>query len=189
MSSPSGPVPPSPNGGAFVPPASQPVGGQQQFPTYGHSQQPAYPQQPVAAPQQQPTSWRTLTLDLKQPPWYGWTWLQPTVTIDGYAYSAGWTRLNYQIPADRPVSVQCHVNYMWAYGKASAVLEPWHAPHLEYTAPANAWFDGDLGAPGTTTAKGKGMAIGILVVLGGIVLLSLALSIGALMLASLSGGS
>jgi hypothetical protein len=87
------------------------------------------------------------------------------------------------------VYVQCHVNYLWAYGKASAVLEPWQAPHLEYTAPANAWFDGDLGAPGTTTAKGKGVAIGFLLVIGALVLMSLTLSIGALALASLSGGS
>jgi hypothetical protein len=125
--------------------------------------QPLYAQQP-AQPQGQPTSWRTLTVDLKQPPWYGYTWLKPTVTIDGYSYGAQWTRCSYQVPADRPVHVQCHVNYLWEYGKAAAILQPNHMAHLEYTAPAQAWYPGDIGAPGTTQANGKGFAIGILVV-------------------------
>ena len=191
MSTPSGPFVPPSNGGSFVPPPAQPSYGQQQphppaqQQPYPPAQQPGYPPQPQ--PQQQPTSWRTLTLDMKQAPWYGWTWLQPTVTIDGYAYAAGWGRLNYQVPADRPVYVQCHINYLWAYGKAAAVLEPWHTAHLEYTAPANAWFAGDMGAPGSTKANGKAAMIAILSVMGALIGLSFALMIGLVVLGGMTG--
>ena len=132
---------------------------QPQFASPQPPSQPGYPQQ-----QGQPTSWRILTMDLKQPPWYGYTWLKPTVTIDGFAYGAEWKRCTYQVPADRPVHVQCHVNYLWEYGKAALTLQPNQQPHLEYTAPAQAYFSGDIGAPGTTQANGKGVAIGILAV-------------------------
>ncbi|RUR01034.1 hypothetical protein [Labedella endophytica] len=154
-------------------------GQQPQFAHPSAPVQPGYPQQQAQPtphqPQGQPTSWRTLTIDLKQPPWYGWTWLQPTVTIDGFAYSAGWTRLNYTVPAGRPVYVQCHVNYLWEYGKAATTLDPRQQPHLEYTAPAQAYFPGDIGAPGTTKANGKGVAIGILCFFGAIIVLMLGL--------------
>lgn len=163
------------------PPQQQPV-PQQQFAPPSAPVQPGYPQQPQG--QGQPTSWRTLTLDLKQPPWYGWTWLQPTVTIDGFAYSAGWTRLHYTVPADRPVYVQCHVNYLWEYGKAATTLDPRQQPHLEYTAPAQAYFRGDIGAPGNTKANGKSVAIGILCVLGGMILLMIGLAVASIALAA-----
>jgi hypothetical protein len=197
MSTPSGPFVQPSNDGPFTPPPPQASPGiaqplqPQAPPAFAQPQQQAFgfqPQSPQPGyPQQQPTAWRTLTLDLKQPPWYGRTWLQPTVTIDGFASSAGWTRQQYQIPADRPVHVQCHVNYLWAYGKASAVLQPGHAPYLEYTAPAQAWFDGEIGAPGTTTAKGKAVAIGFLVVFGILVLGIVAGILGIIALGAVSG--
>lgn len=189
------PVPQQPY--APQPPAPQ-YPAQQQYPTpqqpFAQPQfasptgpaQPGYPQQ-HAQPQGQPTSWRTLTLDMKQAPWYGWTWLQPTVTIDGYAYSASWTRLQYQVPADRPVYVQCHVNYLWQYGKAATTLQPNQQPHLEYTVPSNGWVAGDIGAPGTTTSNGKGIAIGFLCFAGALLLLSVGTAIVSVAIAASSG--
>jgi hypothetical protein len=187
MSTPSGSFVPPSNDQPFAPPSPQgpPAFAHPQAQPQPHGIQPQYQQQ--GYPQQQPTAWRTLTLDLKQPPWYARTWLQPTVTIDGFASSAGWSRQQYQIPADRPVHVQCHVNYLWSYGKASAVLQPGHAPHLEYAAPAQAWFDGDIGAPGTTTAKGKAVAIAFLVLFGLLILGMAAGIIGIFALGAATG--
>ncbi|PSL39099.1 hypothetical protein CLV49_2731 [Labedella gwakjiensis] len=184
------PYPPQQYPSQQYPNPQQPYAPQQpQYPT----QQPQFatpqpPAQPGYAQQQpqpgQPTSFRTLTLDLKNAPWYGWTFLQPTVTIDGFRYSAGWSRMQYQVPADRPVYVQCHVAYLWEYGKAATTLQPNQNPHLEYTVPSNAWVAGDIGAPGTTTSKGKGLTIGVLCFLGAVIVGSIGLAIISIALAA-----
>lgn len=97
--------------------------------------------------------------------------IPPTVAIDGRSYLVQWGQVAFEVPADRPVHVAVWVEYQRQVGAASVLLAPEMPPTLEYAAPAQFAFAGQLGAPGTVRRKG-GVYLGCM----------LAMLIGALLL-------
>lgn len=101
-----------------------------------------------------PIPTRTLTLHARKQPLVASSWVAPVVLLDGNRFALGWGTQRYTIPADRPVHIQCEMPFLFTYGRAIAVLEPNQIPELEYSPPASQWFQGEIGAPGTTKTRG-----------------------------------
>lgn len=97
----------------------------------------------------------------------------PTVSIDGRSYLVKWGRVAFEVPAERPVHVAVWVEYRRQVGAASVLLSPEVPPVLEYAAPAQFAFAGQLGAPGTVRRKGGAYLGCMLALLIGAVLLLL----------------
>ena len=113
----------------------------------------AYPVVPFAGDPQTPR--RVLEIDLHPTP--AMRWRHPNVVVDGRAYLLAWGRQWIEIPADRPVHLAVWVDLRRQAGAASTVLGVDSEPRLEYAAPAHPGAPGQLGAPGTTTARGRGV--------------------------------
>ena len=124
-----------------------------------------------AMPQQIPT--RTLTLIAKKQPLIATSWVAPDVLLDGHRFRLAWGPNLLTIPADRPVHVQCEMPFIFTYGRAVALLQPNHLPELEYSPPASQWFQGEIGAVGTTKTNGTWLIWTLLGVLGAVVVLGL----------------
>ena len=101
-----------------------------------------------------PIPTRTLTLHARKQPLLASSWVAPVVLLDGNRFALGWGTQQFTIPADRPVHVQCEMPFLFTYGRAIAVIQPNQIPELEYSPPASQWFQGEIGAPGTTATRG-----------------------------------
>jgi hypothetical protein len=121
-----------------------------------------------SAPAAIPT--RNIVIHAKKLPLLLSPWTPPSVLLDGNAFPMHWGTNVFTIPADRPVHVQCQMPFIITYGIAAVVVEPFHAPELEYSPPGNKWFPGELGAPGTTNHRGSWLTYSVLGLLGLVVL-------------------
>jgi hypothetical protein len=97
---------------------------------------------------------RTLTLFAKKQPLIATSWVAPVALLDGHRFPLAWGPNALTIPADRPVHVRCEMPFVRSYGSASTVLQPDQLPELEYSPPSSQWFQGEIGAPGTTKTNG-----------------------------------
>jgi len=125
---------------------------------------------------------RTLTINSRKLPLIATSWVAPIVLLDGNRFPLGWGVRTFTVPADRPVHIQCEMPYIFSYGRAAAILEQQHVAELEYSAPALAWFGGEIGAPGTTKTRGTWavwLMMGVLglVLVGGVAAFAVALSL------------
>jgi hypothetical protein len=91
--------------------------------------------------------------------------VSPAVLVDGRQYVVDWGRVALEVPADRPVHVCVLALHRRPLGVASLVLMPDREPALEYSAPSHLSMAGELGAPGTTSHRGRGLQAGLLTVL------------------------
>jgi hypothetical protein len=119
-----------------------------------------------ASPQQSPT--RTLTLVAKKQPLIATSWVSPVAVVAGERFPLAWGPNTLTIPADRDVYVHCEMPFVRSYGSASTVLQPNQLAELEYSPPSSQWFQGEIGAPGTTKTNGTWFIwamVGVLVVI------------------------
>lgn len=87
------------------------------------------------------------------------------VHIDGSMYPVRWGTAHFEIPADRPVYLSVYQPRRTIVGLAATVLPPQAPAELEYTSPAHLAMAGEIGPPGTTSARGVGLQIVLLVLL------------------------
>ncbi|OYD69535.1 hypothetical protein BDB13_3102 [Rhodococcus sp. OK302] len=117
---------------------------------------------------------------------------RPFVTINGHTDVLPWGEHRVSIPDAQPLSIDIYVNVRdpkskrWTFGRCDAVVPPGIGRVVEYSAPAQESFKGDLGPSGTTRSHGliaQALIVGALGLLCALILLGF-LGMG---LAALSG--
>ena len=118
---------------------------------------------------------RTLELTTTPYPWGRYGMVDLVIAIDGVPQPAQWGTGRWQIPVDRPVTVDVHLQSgRRVAGAGRHVIPPGGEVRLEYKAPAGWGSPGALGPVGTVHHEGTDRhAITSAVLIGGVVLVSL----------------
>lgn len=121
---------------------------------------------------------RTMVLELRKTPTLLFS--SPWVQVDGHRMMARWGSIQLPVPADRPCLIEAYLPYIGGFvGTANAGfwLYPQNPPYLEYSAPYQKFFAGEMGPPGTTHHHCKTAVIAMGIGIGAILLLILVLMV------------
>jgi hypothetical protein len=87
-------------------------------------------------------------------PWFAlYGFIRPTLVVGGRAQPVQWGIGTWQVPTDEAVPIGVFLfNRLWRFGQAEHVLEPEHAPRIEYRAPVLPFLRGRIRALPSTRA-------------------------------------
>ncbi|BDZ39449.1 hypothetical protein [Microbacterium suwonense] len=94
---------------------------------------------------------RRVEIVLRKPRFALYGFIRPTLVFAGRGQPVQWGIGTWQVPVDEPVTIGVFLfNRIWRFGQAEAVLQPDHAPSLEYRAPVLPFLPGRIrvGGPG-----------------------------------------